>query len=212
MPQTGGAIKDELNDYELLYMIHSKEETALKMLLDKYSGYLWKISREIWNDGFPGWDVDDLVLIAREKLIEACESYNEQKGACFNTYMTMCVIRRLASLKRKAVKEKMRYPTVSLDALSCGTKAEGSFAFLARNNQQVFEPEFYVQYKELITRTRRFIDQLSEPEKRLWDCMTKGLGYKEGAVLMGMSKKTYDNALYRLRKKFRSYLAQSEFD
>ena len=202
----------DFNDYELLYMIRQNDEMALFILLKKYEGYLRALLRDKWNDALPGFEKEDLMQIARLKVIESAEYFNEEKGCTFCTYMTMCVMRRLGTLKKTAMREKNAFPViVSLDGM---IREDSAICYMEsiQSNQQRFDPSFYLEYSNLIKKTKEFVDALSEAEKKIWSCITSDLSYAEASAMLKMKEKTYDNAVYKLRKKFNSHLKQTEFD
>lgn len=196
-----------INDYELLYMIRQSDDYALQLLLKKYDAYLWSLIKEYFEGYLPGLDREDLHAMAYLKVLDAIEQYNEEKGCSFCTYLTLCVTRRLNTLRHVALREKKRYypGMLSLDAFT--HELGGSYIVdTVENNQQCFDPDFYVQYQELLRKIRLFIDELSPIEMKVWDCMMKNYSYQEAASRLGMKKKSYDNSVFRIRKKLQKYL------
>ncbi len=201
-----------INDYELLYMIHQKEEAAIAMLLNKYEGYLWALIRQRWEVTLPGLEREDLIILLRVKLLEAVENYNEEKNCSFCTYMTMCAVRRISSLRRTVQREQRAFP--NLVSLDCIVKEEGGSYLQDRikSNQQWYDPAFFVEYQSLVEAAKQFLAMLTEREKQVWDCMMVKMNYEEAAKRLKMSRKSYDNAVFRLKRKFNAVLKKSQFD
>ena len=199
----------EINDYELLYMIHQDDETALKMLLEKYDRYLWALVLEKWNRNWPGLDEQDVYMIARAKVVEACNNYNEAKGASFQTFMTMCVLRRLATLRRAVYRELQGIPRYPLNEVRV-KEQEGPFLYeMIENNQKLFDPDFYAEYRDLLRKAQMFVEGLSSEDKKVWNYMMHDVSYKEAAELLNITRKSYDNRVYKIKKQFQRYLKES---
>jgi len=199
----------EINDYELLYMIHQDDEAALRILLEKYDRYLWALIREKWNKNWPNLDEQDVYMIAQAKVVEACNNYNEAKGASFQTFMTMCVLRRLATLRRTAYRELQGIPRYSMNDNKVKEQEDNFFYDVIENNQKLFNPDFYAEYRDLLRKAQIFVEGLSSEDRKIWTCMMHDLSYNEAAALLNISRKSYDNRVYKIKKQFRRYLKES---
>ena len=92
-----------LTDGELVARVRQGNQEAFSELISRYYGLLqWKISgyRKL------GIDADDLLQEAALGLLDSVMSFQEGKGASFETYATVCVNNRLVTLYRAAARQK----------------------------------------------------------------------------------------------------------
>ena len=83
-----------LTDGELVARVRQGNQEAFSELISRYYGLLqWKISgyRKL------GIDADDLLQEAALGLLDSVMSFQEGKGASFETYATVCVNNRLVT-------------------------------------------------------------------------------------------------------------------
>lgn len=93
-----------LTDGELVARVRQGNQEAFSELISRYYGLLqWKISgyRKL------GIDADDLLQEAALGLLDSVMSFQEGKGASFETYATVCVNNRLVTLYRAAARQKI---------------------------------------------------------------------------------------------------------
>lgn len=198
----------ELNDYELLYMIRQQDEVAFQYLFKKYELYLKVLIAKSWNCSFSVFDENDLLQLSYLKMLDAIDAYNEIKECSFCTYVTMCVLRKLTALRRIELRRNTSFSLQNEVREASGIAYEEKL----QNNQCLYEPSYYIEYKLVLARFRKFMDSLSEKDRKIWDCMTSQLSYKQAANRLDMTVKAYDNAVYRIKKKLNRYLKQTQFD
>lgn len=192
----------ELNDYELLYMIRQQDEMAFQYLFKKYEYYLKALIAENWKCSFSLFDESDLLQLSYLKVLDAVDCYRENKDCSFLTYMTLCVVRYLAGLRRMEIRHK---PPFSLQN-EIREASRVVYEDRLENNQRLYEPSYYIEFKSLLEKTKEFMNSLNEKDKKVWECLTAGLSYKEAAKRLEITTKAYDNAVYRIKKKFNRYL------
>lgn len=87
------------NDYELVYFAKENDDDAIKNLITKYGNLLVSKARKysFYTSRF-GIDYDDLL---QEELIifyNSVMNFNQNNNSCFNTFINICIERKLSSL------------------------------------------------------------------------------------------------------------------
>ncbi len=196
----------DINDYELLYMMHQKDDYALEGLFNKYDGFIWSLIVGGWQESMMGMSKQDVSSALRLKLYEACFSYNESKNASFYTYLSLCLVRRINGLKRDERRQlKKRGVIGSLDV----QVAEDTSMYVVdqiENNQPMYDPKYRLEYRRVLKQLEEFAKELNEKERLVWYHMTKQSSYSDAAKQLGMTVKQYDNTVYRIRKNLAKFL------
>ncbi len=196
-----------ISDYELLYMIRQKDDFAIEYMLRKYHQYLRVLILEVFGDS-SNIDFDELYSISKYKLYEATTGYCDDKGATFYTYLSICVVRKLKNIKRTIYRERKKIGVCwSLDSYVSEDK-DMYLVDTIENNQELYKPTYYFDYVTSLQYIKEFSHSLNEFELSVLRMMTTKNTYSEAAELLNITKKQYDNALYRIRKKLANYLSE----
>ena len=195
-------MKDNLysmNDYELLYMVRAKDTNALELLLKKYEQYMsYLMVKQFEPDGITS--KEDLQQECRILLLSLVESYREDQGCRFLTYVVNGVRNRIGNRNRVHQRSTKGIKFVSLD--SCvNEEAGGSLIDLIDPKNAFYQPEYEWRYADLVEALRNMLMSLSEKEKMVWSLMNEKLSYEEAARIMGITRKQFDNLRLRLKKK-----------
>ncbi len=195
-------MKDNLysmNDYELLYMVRTKDANALELLLKKYEQYMsYLMIKQFEPDGITS--KEDLQQECRILLLSLVESYREDQGCRFLTYVVNGVRNRIGNRNRVHQRSTKGIKFVSLD--SCvNEEAGGSLIDLIDPKNAFYQPEYEWRYADLVEALRNMLMSLSEKEKMVWSLMNEKLSYEEAARIMGITRKQFDNLRLRLKKK-----------
>ena len=195
-------MKDNLysmNDYELLYMVRTKDTDALELLLKKYEQYMsYLMIKQFEPDGITS--KEDLQQECRILLLSLVESYREDQDCRFLTYLVNGVRNRIGNRNRVHQRSTKGIKFVSLD--SCvNEEAGGSLIDLIDPKNAFYQPEYEWRYADLVEALRNMLMSLSEKEKMVWSLMNEKLSYEEAARIMGITRKQFDNLRLRLKKK-----------
>ena len=195
-------MKDNLysmNDYELLYMVRTKDANALELLLKKYEQYMsYLMIKQFEPDGITS--KEDLQQECRILLLSLVESYREDQGCRFLTYVVNGVRNRIGNRNRVHQRSTKGIKFVSLD--SCVNEEAGGFLIdLIDPKNAFYQPEYEWRYADLVEALRNMLMSLSEKEKMVWSLMNEKLSYEEAARIMGITRKQFDNLRLRLKKK-----------
>ncbi len=182
-----------INDFELIYLVKENDENSLKILLDKYSNVLYKLSRKYYSKyKYIGISFDDLIQESRISFMKALYDFKDEQSL-FYSYVLLCVERHLITYCRSYNTLK-NYP---LNYSLC---------------DQVFD------YAEVYN--NGYIDDILMENERFFECKNllkfeysiifelkyNGFSYKEIAKLLDIARSTVDGRISLIRKKLRNNL------
>ena len=133
-------------------------------------------------------------------MLSLVESYREDQGCRFLTYVVNGVRNRIGNRNRVHQRSTKGIKFVSLD--SCVNEEAGGFLIdLIDPKNAFYQPEYEWRYADLVEALRNMLMSLSEKEKMVWSLMNEKLSYEEAARIMGITRKQFDNLRLRLKKK-----------
>lgn len=145
--------------------------------------------------GGSGVDADDLLQEGLIALDCAAGSFNEADAASFRTYASACIRNRLISAVRKVNSGKNR---INSSAVSLDTQIDTAA-------DPETEPENLIVSVERMSELWKKIEEsLSGSEFDVLRLYLEGAGYEQIADRLGISVKSCDNAMQRVRRKLRS--------
>ena len=153
------------------------------------------IEKKAYGLNLPGIDINDLKQEAKIALISAIESYDENKGAVFSTYVITCINNRLTDLVRNSASTRNRMLNESL-SLSGEDDQIANAVVDSPEDTAILKDE----YLRLLERIR---SELSELERDSLLMFTSGYSYQEIADMKGTTPKAIGNALQRARTKLK---------
>ncbi len=181
-----------VNDRELARLVQEKDSDAFAELSSRY---LWLIrAKASLFQGPSAPEQEDLFQEGFLGLFAAAASFSQQGGASFSTYAGTCVYNRMASASRKhkSLKNRPLNESLSLDSADTAVMAsEGG-------------PEEILEFQDQLQRLfRRLNGALSPLERKALSLYLSGCGRSQITARSGMSLKTFDNAMYRVRGKLK---------
>ena len=197
---------DEYTDWELVCMFRGGDEDVLGYLLKKYKNLIFAETRPYY---IPGGDRSDCIQEGWIGFYKAVMSYDESREASFPTFAKQCISRKIKSAI-KAANRKKHNPLNTSVPIQNETK-EGDFldeqgkAVSGLKRLGIANPEQVLIQRELFSSIKM---TLSPSEKKVFELLVSGLGYKEIAEKLGISDKSADNAITRIRKKAKTVCAQ----
>ena len=178
-----------MEEIELL-KIAKTDKSAVEELLKTYKPLVIKLSRRYF---LAGGELDDLVQEGMIGLYNAINSFDEKKDASFKTFATLCITRRLQSAIRRENTQKNKvflelFDTELMNSINIPSDRENPEA-------RIISQENYEHINSEIEKL------LSKFEYDILKKYLSGLSYDQIADESGVSKKSVDNALSRLRAK-----------
>lgn len=178
------------SDAQLVALVRQKQGEAFAELSARYLGLIRAKARLFEGAAAP--EKEDLWQEGLLGLYAAAISYRPEGGASFSTYAGVCVYNRMASAVRKHGSSANRplNESVSLEDAGEAAVEEG--------------PESRVELREEFRSFCKKMDvSLSPLERKVLALYLNGYRRKEAAQLAGMSLRTFDNALHRVRAKLK---------
>ena len=185
---------------------HGNDE-AMEYVLAKYKGLVRGLSRTLFLlDG----DEDDLIQEGMIGLYKAVVSYDECRGATFETFH--CINRQMYSAVKKSNRKKNGplNTYISIDSASDSDNEQGldSVKLLDRVSAGLHQnPEdIIIDREEAGDIEERLFSVLSGMEREVLSLFLRGMTYQEIARYMQKQPKAIDNALQRIKTKLRTIL------
>ena len=191
---------NELADEELSLLSKSGNSEAEDILMERYKGYVRKLSHARY---LVGGDSDDLIQEGMIGLMKAVRDYDPEKGASFKTFATLCIMRQQTTAIDSAARKKNEPLNHSISISS----EEWESAVRMMREQQSPE-EILVSNESSMELLGHLKDILSPFENEVLELYLQEKGYREIAEELGKTPKTIDNAIQRIRIKVKRYLGR----
>lgn len=193
----------KLKDEELVFISKNGNILAEEILI-----YRYKNTAKIKSHAYflKGADEEDLIQEGMIGIYEAIRSFDESKNVSFNTFVNVCIERKLINLLKKDNTKKNTFLNDSFSLNEDSYENEGEVSNIAskfivsENNNPInliIEKERDKEYnKEVELKLSNFeLDVLNE--------YLKGKSYEEISNYLSIDIKSIDNALQRLKKKLK---------
>lgn len=158
--------------------------------------YLWLVRAKAHRfSGAHAPEVEDLTQEGLWGLYTAAVSFDERAGASFSTYAGVCIYNRMASAVRRYGSSGNRTlnESVSLDSDDMAFTVAGE------------DPGAALELREWLHQLRQRLEaSLSPLERRVLALYLSGCPRRELPEKLGVSQKSCDNALHRVRSKLRA--------
>lgn len=181
---------NNLSDEELITKIRDNDEEAFEVLFSKY---LPRIKYLITKNKPDNNDIEDLLQDATISFYYAAQMYDFSSSS-FPTFLSLCIERSLKSTIRKASAQK-RIPSSKLVSFN-----EGINSHIKANSA---EEDFFVKDDSDFSKCD-FINKLSKLEIKVLKSFLSTGSYDLTANELSLTRKSVDNALYRIRRKLNS--------
>lgn len=197
---------NEYPDTELVNLVCENSEEARDMLYDKYSYIVDVICNKYRKSAY--YLSADLIELRQEALLgfsDALVNYNQDSNASLQTFISLCVERRVRNYVRKAdtIKMKMMREAYSLDYQYDAESAP----LLETIPDNSADPQITMEEKENIADLKQKIDNLLSPaEKEVYELIINDFSYDDIATILNKSSKQIYNTAQRIRVKIKEIL------
>lgn len=189
-----------MTDDEVVKLAKADNLQALEYLLEKYKNFVKSRSRPYF---LIGADREDLIQEGMIGLYKAIRDYDTEKFSNFKAFAEMCITRQIITAIKTATRRK-HMPLNSYVSLSHPVFDEESDKTLLDTitEHSCLDPEEIIINKENYTLIGRKINELLSPkEMEILSVYLKGKSYQEISDELGISHKSIDNALQRVKRK-----------
>lgn len=190
---------EDLSDKELIEVIQSdggrqsrESKDAVSVIISRYMKLVLKRAHT-YSDNCS--DLEDLTQEGLLALCNAIDSFDCENGAKFSSFADACVTNRIKTAAQTIAKHNRSDMTVIADENDIAD-ADSS-------------PENIWLERESGIRIKKKIESVLAPlEKRVFELYLDGRSYREIAEMLGISEKSADNAVFRIRKKLKMLLGK----
>lgn len=187
---------DAASDIELWRAASLGDTDSEEELIKRYTQLVKICSRPLF---LAGGDSEDLIQEGMLGLLSAVRSYSPEREAAFGTYAETCIKNRLHSAIRDAERLKNK-------PLNDYVPMEDELLFSGERNLE----ETVATQEHLRAVLESFKKRLTALENEVLSLYLEGRSYKFIAHTLGISPKSVDNAVQRVRKKLLGELQSGE--
>ena len=181
--------ENDMSDNELVAIINSGEYECFKQLIKRYQPYIRYTASSLLVDGY---ELDDLIQEGNVALYFAVQGFKDAK-ASFSTYACACIKNAMIDVLRKQT-SKGKIPDSMFSSLSDVEPYDNNTP-----EKIFFDNEGY----RLLTDSIKI--ELSKLEYAVLIAFLSGLSYIDIAKMLGVSAKSVDNSLKRVRNKLKNF-------
>lgn len=194
----------DLSDNELVTLAQQGEEDAYSVLVGRYIFLVRNCASGYFSDQL---DFDDIMQEGFIGLMNAVSAFDSSCETSFATFARLCINRNIISAVRRTLRKKQIPQSMLVfldDDNSCTNNSNTKISSLKAANND--EPETAVINKESFSKLKSTIFlKLSKTEITVLKAYLSGKSYEQIANQMGISQKSVDNAMQRLRKKLKPH-------
>lgn len=190
----------EVNDYELLYYCHQKNEESFNFLVEKYKRYIFYIINLLKKDYyFFSYDDNDLYNESLLLLYECIDTYCEDYNVKFSSYYLACLKRKLMALIRSLSSNKNRGHALALSLDYCPTNEDLDLYNVVESKELSVHEQVVNSY--LVDQSLLIIkDKMNDLEKNILYYYLQGFSYQDIVEDLGTEFKKVDNTLQKYRR------------
>ncbi|MFN3995924.1 MAG: sigma-70 family RNA polymerase sigma factor [bacterium] len=200
---------EKLSDEELAILAQKGNEDAIKILIKKYSKFLFS---KVIPFYIPGGEREDVIQEAYIGFLKAIKDFNKDKGN-FKKFVNICVQRQITTAIKTSNRNKAKVlkNPLSLEHGIYGEEGgeKGLYNYIIPSKIiQGFKDEISIEDAIIdFMEKKRIIDtlysKLTSKEEKILKLRSQGLSYNEIAKKMNLSVKSVDNAIQRIKKKIK---------
>lgn len=191
----------DTNDYEVLYLIGENEDVATNVIYDKYKPIIYSLANKYYKlmKG-KGLELDDFIQEGYIGLDRALKNYTVFKDCLFYTFASLCIERQMQTLARNsnARKHEILNNALSLD-YNISVDSDLLISDIIGNDKGI-DPIDNVLEDEYQVKLINFRNDLSNVHGQIFELRYNGFNYNEISNLLGVSYKTVDSCLVRVRQ------------
>ncbi len=197
-----------MNPYELLYMSRTGDTYAIRALFNLYKPIL---IHEVRNaiEACPCLNIywDDLMQECMLALCKAVESYREDRGSSFATFLTI-VIRNTMITYTRSVKRKQMGRVNHMYSLDSMISENNPAIETLEQKNRLTDPEYVLRMNQARDRLMEQISKLNPKEQQVLQSWMNGSSYSDSAQEMGITTKQFDGRKQRVRKKIKKSILE----
>ena len=168
---------------DLIERTRAGDAAAFEQLAERYDPLILSMTAKMRAVSDGSLDAEDLRQEALLALYTAAMNYREQDEVTFGLYAKICVRNRLISLIRR--------------------HREPSVGEMTRQEERTDPEKSCIERESWLETQQRIREVLSEFEQKVLALYLRNKSYEAIAASLGVSEKSVDNAIYRLKAKLK---------
>jgi len=195
----------QLDDEELLSLIHQGENLALDILINKYKGFIRAKARTYF---LIGADQEDIIQEGMIGLYKAIQDYDGDKLSPFRGFAELCITRQIITAIKMATRQK-HIPLnsyVSLDKPIYDEDSERTLLDVLTSTGAIDPQELLINREKYVDLELKLSELLSRLERKVLNLYVEGCTYQEIAMELDRHVKSIDNAIQRIKRKLEDLL------
>ena len=191
---------DDINDYEVLFMVREQNEDAQELLYNKYYNLIDIITKKYYKQAsILGVENKDLMQEALIGFSYAINKFKDDYDNNFKSFLTLCIERRISKFLRTLNKNnnKMMINYLPIDKLEDSNNINKISDI---NNNPSIRYEELDYFNNIIMNA---YNRLSDQELKVFKLLIKGLSIKEISTNLNISYKSVDNTIQRIKNKLK---------
>ncbi|MBP3923103.1 MAG: sigma-70 family RNA polymerase sigma factor [Ruminiclostridium sp.] len=187
----------KLSDEELLRNIKSTDKISsgeAAVLVERYMNIV-RVKALTTAARYPSADFDDLFSDGLMGLLKAIRYYNEEKGASFATFASLCVDTSMKTCVAKSLKASPANKDDDFDFSALQDDGKATEDIIIDKER---DGEFYKKLSGILT----------AKEMSVLDMYLRHFSYQQIGEVLGIKEKSVDNALQRAKSKIRHNLGK----
>lgn len=198
-----------MDDEQLVEMVHKGDSEALDYLIHKYRQFVRAKARSYF---LIGADREDIVQEGMIGLFKAIRDYKDDKSSSFKAFAELCITRQIITAIKTATRQK-HIPLnsyVSLDKPVYDEESDRTLMDMLTETKSLDPEELIINQEEFDHIEIKLAELLSDLEREVLALYLDGQSYKEISGELNRHVKSIDNALQRVKRKLEKYLESRE--
>lgn len=191
---------NDLNDYEVLYMVSENSEEAMDLIFKKYTPIVENIANKYVHMAKKvGYEKEDLKQEGFLALSSALINYN-QSSALFYTYAITAIKRKMLNLIRVGMAEKYKILNESLSLDKSISDDDNSLLSMLEDKSSL-NPLDEMENEELRRRIKKQLYSLSIGNASIFELKMNGFKIVEIAQLLGSNARLISLKYNKMKKR-----------
>jgi len=198
-----------MDDEQLVEMVHKGDSEALDYLIHKYRQFVRAKARSYF---LIGADREDIIQEGMIGLFKAIRDYKDDKSSSFKAFAELCITRQIITAIKTATRQK-HIPLnsyVSLDKPVYDEESDRTLMDMLTATKSLDPEELIINQEEFDHIEIKMSELLSDLEREVLALYLDGQSYQEISGELNRHVKSIDNALQRVKRKLEKYLESRE--
>ncbi len=190
----------DMEDIQLIVLARGGDAEALNALMERYKALVRAKARSYY---IAGADMEDTIQEGMIGLYNAYAAYDSARDAGFKTFANLCIERAIVSAVRRATSTSQipmdKYVSIYMtdDEEECSGELLAAMEETAERDPE----EVYLRKSHTAMLKQYAEEHLSHKELQVLHQYLQGNSQSEIAEILGISRKSVDNALTRIKGK-----------